>query len=70
VIFIRRDARSSSRFTILRVTIFFFAAGLWLAGVSIGDDRITAAAIGVAVLGLLLGLVARRRAAEPADGEE
>lgn len=63
MIFARRGSPAAPRFTIARVTLFFFAAGLWLAGVAIGNDRVTVVAIGIGVLGIALGLVARRSAA-------
>jgi hypothetical protein len=67
--FIRRSGPISTRFTVARVTIFFLAAGLWVAGVLAGDERITAAAIAVGVFGLFLGFIARR-SVEPALDED
>ena len=58
--FFLRHRPSAQRFIAVRVGLFFFAAGLWLAGVRVGDSRVTAAAIGVAAVAILLGLVTRR----------
>lgn len=58
--FIRRDRRSSGRFLRLRLTLFFLAAGIWLAGVRIEREWVTAAGILVLFVAVLLGLVQRR----------
>ncbi|MEX2569823.1 MAG: hypothetical protein WD737_00860 [Gemmatimonadota bacterium] len=60
--FIRRDRRAPNRYTAVRVGLFFFAAGLWLAGVVVENETVTTAAMIVAVLAIFLGLVLRRRA--------
>lgn len=61
MIFVRRDGRSGNRLLGLRVGLFFLAAGLWLAGVSVGNDVVTAMAIGVVVVAIAIGLFVRRR---------
>jgi di/tricarboxylate transporter len=58
--FIRRDLQPATRHLVIRVALLFFAAGVWIAGVVVGDDRVTGAAIVVATIALLLGLLARR----------
>jgi di/tricarboxylate transporter len=65
MMFIRRDRRTGSRFTNLRVGLFFLAAGLWLAGVSVDNRIATGAGIGVALVAILLGLLTRRRDPAP-----
>ena len=55
-----RRSRPTRGFTVLRVALFFLAAGLWLAGVRIGNDLITAVAIGIAVIAMLFSLIVRR----------
>jgi di/tricarboxylate transporter len=60
MIFIRRSRRPVRRYTVLRVSLFFFAAGLWLAGVAVDNPAITGTAIVVAAVALLAGLIARR----------
>jgi len=59
--FIRRDRQYSRGLTFVRVGIFFFAAGMWLAGVTVGNDTVTSIAIVVAAVGLLLGWAGRPR---------
>ncbi|CAN5770062.1 hypothetical protein BH23GEM6_BH23GEM6_06590 [soil metagenome] len=59
--FITRRNRRSSRFTIWKVGLLFLGAGVWIAGVIVENYQITAAAIIVVAIGLLLGLVERRR---------
>lgn len=55
-----RRSRPTQGFTVLRVALFFLAAGLWLAGVRIGSDLITAIAIGVAAAAILFSVLLRR----------
>lgn len=74
MMFVRRDRAGPDRLVAFRVGLFFFAAGLWIAGVAVGNDLITAIAIGVAAVALLVGMVVRRRVeryqeAEPAESE-
>ena len=69
--FLRRDRPVPTRLVGIRVGLFFFAAGLWIAGVAVGNDLITAIAIGVATVALLVGMIVRRRVArEEADAAE
>jgi len=72
-VFITRRNRSSSRFTIWKVALLFLGAGIWIAGIIVENYQITAAAIIVVTIGLLLGLVERRKDDEEAafeDGDE
>jgi di/tricarboxylate transporter len=69
MIFIRR-APPARRFTFLRVALFFLAAGLWLGGVTTDNRAVTAVAIGVAFVALLVGLLARRSGAESRAGDD
>lgn len=55
-----RRGRPTQGFTVLRVAFFFLAAGLWLAGVRIGSDLVTAIAIGVAAAAILFSVLLRR----------
>jgi hypothetical protein len=50
-----------------RVGLFFLAAGIWVAGVIAGDDRIIGAAIVILVVAILLRLFANR--ARPQEEE-
>lgn len=67
MIFIRRDGQGISRFLSLRVGLFFFAAGLWFAGVLTDNMVITAVALGVAAVAVVLGFISR---SPPAEEEE
>lgn len=67
MMFIRRDRTRPNRLVAFRVGLFFFAAGLWIAGVTVGNDLITAIAIGVAAIALLVGMVVRRRVEREED---
>lgn len=51
-----------NRYTPWRVGLIFLAAGVWLAGVLTGRGLLTGAAIGLLLVGLLLGLLGRRGA--------
>jgi hypothetical protein len=59
MIFIRRDGRGPDRFTWVRGGLFFFAAGLWLAGALTDRPVVTGVAIGVLLLAMLLRLAGR-----------
>jgi hypothetical protein len=69
VIFLRRDRSPIRRWMALRVGLLFLAAGIWLAGVVIDDDRITAVAIVVAGIGIMMGAYVRRRQVDSAEEE-
>jgi uncharacterized membrane protein len=69
VIFLRRDRYPIRRWMALRVGLLFLAAGIWLAGVVIDDDRITAVAIVVAGIGIMMGAYLRRREVDSAEEE-
>lgn len=62
--FIRRDGVVARRYTAVRVGLFFFAAGLWLAGVSVESELITTVAMVIAIGTLLFGVLLRRQAAQ------
>lgn len=64
--FARRSRTASSRYLSVRVGLFFLAAGVWLAGVAISDQRVTFAAIVLLLVAFLLGFVGRERV--PDDG--
>jgi hypothetical protein len=57
---IRRDRRGSGRFLVLRVGLFFLAAGVWLAGVRTGRSWVTGAAIVILLPAVLLGFLGRK----------
>jgi di/tricarboxylate transporter len=61
MIFIRRSG-AVLRYTALRVGLFFLAAGIWLAGIMVEDDRITIVAIGVVIVAILVGAFGRLQA--------
>jgi hypothetical protein len=62
VIFIRRDDdRGPDRFSWVRVGLFFLAAGTWLAGVLTERAAVTAAAIVILLIAILLRIAARAR---------
>jgi len=56
---IRRDREPSGRYLRLRLTLFFLAAGVWLAGVTVERPWITAVAIVLLLPAVILGLVGR-----------
>ncbi|CAN5650404.1 hypothetical protein BH23GEM8_BH23GEM8_17870 [soil metagenome] len=57
--FVTRRSRTSTRMTIWKVALLFLGAGIWIAGMLIENYQITAAAIIVIAIALLLGLVER-----------
>lgn len=57
---IRRDRASSTRFLTLRLSFFFLAAGVWVAGAATGNRWVTGAAIVILIPALVLGFIARR----------
>jgi hypothetical protein len=67
-LFISRN-RGTPRYTTLRVALFFLAAGIWLGGYFIGNQVVTGVAIFVAILGVILGMLGRERAA-PLDEDD
>jgi Na+/H+ antiporter NhaC len=66
--FISRRSGRSTRFTVWKVALLFLGAGIWVAGIMAENFQITAAAIIVVAIALLLGL-AERREATPEHGE-
>lgn len=67
---IRRRGGRASRFTIWKVAILLLAAGIWLAGVMIENTQVTAAAIIVLGIGLVLVIAERREEASNGAPEE
>jgi uncharacterized membrane protein len=63
----KRSQEPHPAFVAWRVGLFFLAAGLWVAGVIAGDDRIIGAAIVILVVAILLRLFAGR--ARPPEEE-
>jgi len=53
-----------------RLGLFFLAAGVWLAGVVIGDDRVTGAAIVILLVAVVIRLFGRRSDVDDGDPEE
>ena len=70
MIFVRRDRAGATRWIAARVGLFFLAAGIWVAGAMVGNEWVTGAAIAVAAVALLLGLIGRRYGAEDEEMEE
>jgi hypothetical protein len=68
--FIRREPRPAARYTGIRVGLFFFGAGLWLAGVVRDNQTFTAAAIVVVLGAVLLGLADRRNGVEERESDD
>lgn len=69
---LRGKPRGSGRFVVLKTAIFFLGAGTWVAGVMLEDTRVTAAAIVMLALGLVLRILpsgARPEADGDRDGE-
>lgn len=58
--FPRRSSVPAPKFLNIRVGLFFLAAGLWVAGATVGNTIVTGVAIVIALLGVALGLIARR----------
>jgi uncharacterized membrane protein YidH (DUF202 family) len=61
MIFLRRDRSPVRRLVAVRVGLFFLGAGIWLAGVMTENDRVTAVAIVVVGIAILMGAYLRRR---------
>jgi hypothetical protein len=57
---IPRDSRSGSRFLEWRIGLFAAGALVWLAGLLLGQPRLTGAAIVILLAAAALGLLARR----------
>ncbi len=70
MIFVGRDSRGGRALVNIRVGLFFLAAGLWLAGVIVGNRTVTGVAIWVAALALLVGAASRRLAEKGSAREE
>jgi low temperature requirement protein LtrA len=72
MIWIRRNRRGSDRYVNLKTAIFFVGAGTWIAGVLMEDTRVTAAAIVMLAIGIVLRVLSSfsaRRDEERRDGE-
>ncbi|MEX2583223.1 MAG: hypothetical protein WD766_08105 [Gemmatimonadota bacterium] len=67
--FIRRDRSAPTSYVALRVGLFFFAAGLWLAGVWAGNELVTAVAMVIAVGTMFFSLYLRRQMADQQEEE-
>jgi hypothetical protein len=67
-VFIRGDRQPATRYTGLRIGLFFFGTGVWLAGVVRENEAFTGAAIVIVLAALLLGLVGRRPDEDDTDG--
>jgi hypothetical protein len=59
--FLRRGGEEGRGFLEVRLALFWLAAALWLVGVALNWSFLTPVAIGVLLLALVLGLIARRR---------
>jgi hypothetical protein len=59
--FARRNAPPAGPLTYVRVGLFFFGAGIWLAGVWANNQIATTAAMVVITIAILIGWVGRRR---------
>lgn len=57
--FIRRGAPRGTRFAALRLGLFFAGAGTWFAGAIAGRPSVTALAIVLVALAVILGIVDR-----------
>lgn len=58
------------RFLGWKLGIFFFAAGVWVAGAATGSRTVTGAAIVILLGGLVLRVITSRRTVPEADEEE
>jgi Na+/H+ antiporter NhaC len=67
--FVSRRRRGSSRFTVWKLALLFLGAGTWLAGVMMENFQVTAAAILIIVIALVLSLVERRGPEGEGEGE-
>lgn len=65
--FVRRSGEVDRTYVNVRVGLFFFAAGLWLAGVKVQNTTLTAMALGIALFAVCLGLLGRRRRRSEVD---
>jgi hypothetical protein len=68
-VFISRSRRGG-RLTVWKVGILFLGAGIWVAGVMAENFQMTAAAIIVVAIGLILSLVERGVEARQRGGDE
>jgi hypothetical protein len=68
-VFISRRRTGTTRLTVWKVGVLFLGAGIWVAGVMINNFQVTAAAIIVVAIGLLLSLVERRQSSDPGDDD-
>lgn len=58
--FLRRDRRGDHRFTLWQVGLFFLAAGIWIGGLIAEIPSVTAVAILILAVAMILGIVGRR----------
>lgn len=66
----RRQSRNP-RFTIWKVAILLFGAGVWVGGMLIRNQQVTLSAIIIVAIALILSLVERRTASgDGADFDE
>lgn len=68
--FIRREQKPAARFTGIRIGLFFFGAGLWLAGVLRDNQTFTGAAIIVVFGAVLLRFADRRFEVEERESQD
>jgi hypothetical protein len=68
--FVRRNAPPAGPLTYVRVGMFFFGAGVWLAGVWANNETATTVAMVVIAVAILIGWVGRRHPAEDAIDDD
>jgi hypothetical protein len=61
-----RDSRRADRWLDLRLASFFTGAVIAMAGIMLDSGWLVYIAVGVLVIGMILGLLARRNSSDPA----
>jgi len=64
------QGKGARRITTWQVTLFFLAAGVWVAGVIVDDTRLTGVAIVLLLAAIVLRIVRDRDPAAPDDPDE